>query len=68
MQINSWEELKHPFKHLIFSESLEEGKFKRHLSLVYRGVIYSKKCLKSPSEKFINNRAVKLIEPESYYY
>jgi len=48
----------HPYRHLIFSPSLTESTFKRHLTLTYRGLVYAKKCLKGPSDKFIKSKQV----------
>ena len=52
----------HNWRCLIFSHKLDERVFKRHLMLVYRGLIYSKKCLKSPSEKFLFSKQVNLCK------
>eukprot|EP01017_Pseudomicrothorax_dubius_P030217 TRINITY_DN3749_c0_g4_i2.p1 TRINITY_DN3749_c0_g4~~TRINITY_DN3749_c0_g4_i2.p1 ORF type:complete len:440 (+),score=112.49 TRINITY_DN3749_c0_g4_i2:44-1363(+) len=48
----------HPFRHLIFNPSVDENKFKKHLVMVYKGLVYSAKCLKGPSEKFIKAKQV----------
>lgn len=52
----------HPFRHLIFGSQITESNFKRHLTLTYRGLVYAKKCLKGPSEKFIKTKEVNLSE------
>ncbi len=38
--------------------------FKKHLAMVYRGLTYSLKFLKGPSDKFIKSKEVKLNVPE----
>lgn len=43
----------HPFRHLIFGPVVEEKMLRKHLELIQRGLLYSKYCLKSPSDKFI---------------
>lgn len=50
----------HPYRHLIFSDQVSESTFKRHLMLTYRGLVYAKKCLKGPSDKFIKTKQVPL--------
>jgi CTD small phosphatase-like protein 2 len=58
----------HEFRHLSFAPTVEENKFRRHLILTYRGLSYARKCLKSPSMKFINSKLVNLIDsPEPRY-
>lgn len=37
----------------------------KHLILTYRGLVYSTKCLKSPSDKFINSKKINMIQPVS---
>eukprot|EP00828_Plagiopyla_frontata_P043924 TRINITY_DN7017_c0_g1_i2.p1 TRINITY_DN7017_c0_g1~~TRINITY_DN7017_c0_g1_i2.p1 ORF type:complete len:402 (+),score=43.53 TRINITY_DN7017_c0_g1_i2:146-1351(+) len=59
-----WLNFQHPYKHLIFSGNCTENEFKRHIALVYRGLVYSKKCLKGPSEKYIASKQVKLPNPK----
>lgn len=48
----------HPYRHLIFSPLVTESTFKRHLTLTYRGLVYAKKCLKGPSDKFIKSKQI----------
>lgn len=55
----------HPFRHLIFSPLVTEPTLKKHLSITYRGVVYSVKCLKGPTEKFIKTKQVSLVDPKS---
>ncbi|KAL4450499.1 hypothetical protein ABPG74_019397 [Tetrahymena malaccensis] len=55
----------HPFRHLIFSNSVTEATFKKHLTLTYRGLVYARKCLKGPSDKFIKSKQVAV--PDSKY-
>lgn len=55
----------HPFRNLIFSPSVSESTFKRHLTITYRGLVYSKKCLKGPSESYIRAKQVNLVDSKS---
>ena len=50
----------HPFRHLIYSPTVTESTFKRFLILTHRGLVYAKKCLKQPSEKFIKSKQIML--------
>ncbi|CAD8118016.1 unnamed protein product [Paramecium sonneborni] len=52
----------HPFRHLIFGQYINEQSFKKHLLLTQRGLIYARKCLKGPSDKFIESKKVYLNE------
>ncbi|CAK85344.1 unnamed protein product (macronuclear) [Paramecium tetraurelia] len=52
----------HPFRHLIFGPNVTEQTFKKHLILTQRGLIYARKCLKGPSDKFIQSKKVQLSE------
>jgi len=45
------EKPKHPYRHLIFSSKLPDAVFFKYLALIYRGLAYSTKFLKEPSEK-----------------
>lgn len=47
-----------PWRHLIFGPTVSEANFKKHLTLTYRGLVYAKKCLKGPSDKFIKTKQV----------
>lgn len=58
----------HPFRHLIFSPLVTESTFKRHLTLTYRGLVYAKKCLKGPSEKFIKSKQIIVNDGKSEIY
>lgn len=51
----------HPFRHLIFSPNCQELVFKRHLTIIYRGLIYAKKCLKGPSDNYLKSKQIDLI-------
>ena len=51
----------HEFRHLIFSPQCSESVFKRHLTIIYRGLIYAKKCLKGPSENYLKSKQIDLI-------
>lgn len=55
----------HPFRNLIFSPSVTESTFKRHLTITYRGLVYAKKCLKGPSESYIRAKQVNLVDSKS---
>lgn len=50
----------HSYRHLIFGNMTTEAVFKKHLTLTYRGLVYAKKCLKGPSEKFIKSKQVQV--------
>ena len=56
----------HPFRHLIFSPNITESTFKRFLILTHRGLVYAKKCLKQPSDKFIKSKQIMLKEQKSH--
>ena len=58
----------HPYRHLIFSPVVTESTLKKHLSITYRGLVYSVKCLKGPTEKFIKTKQVSLIDPKSWFF
>ena len=51
----------HDFRHLIFSPHCSELVFKRHLTIIYRGLIYAKKCLKGPSENYLKSKQIDLV-------
>lgn len=55
----------HPYRHLIFSPMVTESSFKKHLSMTYRGLVYSVKCLKGPSDKYIKTKQVSLFDSKS---
>ena len=55
----------HPFRNLIFSPSVTESTFKRHLTITYRGLVYARKCLKGPSESYIRAKQVNLVDSKS---
>lgn len=57
----------HPYRHLIFSPVVTESTLKKHLSITYRGIVYSVKCLKGPTDKFIKTKQVSLIDPKSWF-
>ncbi|CAD8211530.1 unnamed protein product [Paramecium pentaurelia] len=52
----------HPFRHLIYGPSIGENSFNKFLQLTQRGLVYAKKCLKGPSDKFIKSKMVQLPE------
>ena len=51
----------HEFRCLIFSPSISEAVFKRHLTIIYRGLIYARKCLKGPSDNYLKSKQVDLL-------
>jgi len=55
----------HPFRHLIYSPNVTESIFTRFLILTHRGLVYAKKCLKQPSEKFIKTKQIMLKDLKS---
>ena len=57
----------HPYRHLIYSSYCTESTFKRHLTLTYRGLVYAKKCLKGPSDKFIKSKQIVVNEGKSEF-
>ncbi|CAD8048385.1 unnamed protein product [Paramecium primaurelia] len=50
----------HPFRHLIFNPTISEETFEKHLRITQRGLIYSKRCLKGPSDQFIEKKKISL--------
>lgn len=52
----------HPFRHLIYGPTIGEHSFNKFLQLTQRGLIYAKKCLKGPSDKFIKSKMINLPE------
>ena len=56
---------RHQFRNLIFSPEVSCEKFKGHLSLIQRGLIYSKACLKQPSVNYLKNKYINLGEKKS---
>jgi len=52
-----------PYRHLIFSPKLDIEKFKKHLTMTYKGLLYALNSLRSPSEKFIKSKQVSLPDP-----
>ena len=55
------------WRHLIFSKKINDTSFKRHVILVYRGLVYSKKCLKGPSQRFLQSKQVNLCQSKGYF-
>ncbi|EGR28100.1 NLI interacting factor-like phosphatase family protein, putative, partial [Ichthyophthirius multifiliis] len=50
----------HPYRHIIFNPNIDQNIFLQFLMLTYRGLVYSTKCLKGPSDKFIQQKQVEL--------
>ena len=57
-----------PYRWLYFSPTLNYEKFKKHLLMVHKGLVYSTKSLKSPSEKFISSKQVTIPDPPQSTY
>lgn len=53
----------HPYINLMFSPNKRVSVFKKHLAMCFRGLTYSLKFLKGPSEKFIKSKEVVLNKP-----
>jgi CTD small phosphatase-like protein 2 len=45
-----------PFRHLIFSPTLDIEKFRKHLTMSYKGLLYAINSLRSPSERFLKSK------------
>jgi len=52
----------HPYRHFIFGPQPDLEAFKKHLLMIHKGLSYSIKSLKNPSEKFIRSKQVSLCE------
>jgi len=52
----------HPYKYFIFGPQPDLEAFKKHLLMIHKGLIYSMRSLKNPSEKFIRSKQVSLCE------
>ncbi len=52
----------HPYRHLFFAPQLDTEAFKKHLTMIHKGLVYCLKSLKSPSDKFIRSKQVSLCE------
>lgn len=50
----------HPWRHLIFGPHIEAERFKKHMIVTYKGLTYATKCLKGPSDKFIQSKQITL--------
>lgn len=55
--------LSFPYSWLYFAPNFNFEKFKKHLIMVYKGLIYATKSLKSPSDKFIASKQVIVPDP-----
>lgn len=51
----------HAFKGLIFGTEVSENTFRRHLMIIYRGLLYANNCLKGPSENYIRSKEIELL-------
>lgn len=54
------------FRNIIFSPKIDENLFKTHLLLIYKGLIYSKSCLKNPSHQYLKSKMIDLQEKTSF--
>lgn len=52
-----------PYRSLYFSPNFNYEKFKKHLIMVHKGLVYSTQSLKSPSEKFVASKQVAIPDP-----
>lgn len=55
----------HPFRNLIFSPEVTVEKLNNYISLIQRGLIYSRTCLKQPSAAYLKNKSINLSEKKS---
>jgi hypothetical protein len=51
---------RHPFRHLVFSPSVEAAVFQKHLFITHMGLTYAKFSLKGPSVKYLQYKGVLL--------
>lgn len=58
----------HPFRSLIFSPETSLERLKSHLSLIQRGLLYSKACLKQPSPAYLKKKAINLKDQKRSFY
>lgn len=54
-----------PYRFLCFSPELNTEAFKKHLMMIYKGLMYSTRSLKSPSQKYISSKQVTIPDPPS---
>ncbi len=52
----------HPARYLVRSDHVADAELKKYMTLLYRGLNYSLKNLKGPSEAFISKKKVYLSE------
>lgn len=47
-----------PFRHLVFTPSVDLQRFQKHITLCYKGLLYAINSLRSPSDKFLKSKQV----------
>lgn len=52
-----------PYRWLHFSPLFKFERFKKHLTMTYKGLVYASKSLKSPSMKYITSKQVSVPDP-----
>ncbi|EGR33824.1 NLI interacting factor-like phosphatase family protein, putative, partial [Ichthyophthirius multifiliis] len=55
----------HPFRHIVLNPNIDFITFNKFLLLTQRGLIYSSKCLRGPSEKYIKNKSIQIKKPKN---
>jgi len=53
------------FKHLVFNPKAPEEVIEKHLLGIKKGLLYSMKCLKGPSDSYLKTRQVTIVSNES---
>jgi hypothetical protein len=56
----------HPFRNLVFSPYVSDTAFKKHLMLVYKGLVYSKKFLKVHISEYKREKSINLKASEGF--
>lgn len=57
----------HPFRNLIFSPYINDMSFKKHLMIVYKGLVYSKKFLKVHISEYKREKSINLKASEGFF-
>ena len=50
----------HPYAHMVRGQLVTKEEFARFSTCLYKDLLYSTKCLRGPSEKFIRSKHVEL--------
>jgi CTD small phosphatase-like protein 2 len=58
----------HPYSHLVRGQLLKKEEFKNFCTLTYKHLLYSIRCLKGPSDKFIKFKQVELDDLPSNFF